>query len=148
MTAGRATGAAGGVGGVAGAGGLSGGATGGTKGNEGALGRRKLSRCLIIATNSGSRELECVFLSPTPKSGSISMMTRDGTSSSRASSLIRIPTVIIVTALSGLSSRLLLFHSDGVRFSVLYRSRFALRLNGFRLDFHGSFRRGFHGSLH
>ena len=44
----------------------------------------------IWSATSSSRELECVFLSATPSSGSRSRMTLGLTSSSRASSLMRI----------------------------------------------------------
>ena len=48
----------------------------------------------IANATSSSRELECVFLSPTPNSGSMSRITFGLTSSSRASSLIRILLIV------------------------------------------------------
>ncbi len=47
-------------------------------------------RCLMAIATSSSMELECVFFSSTPSSGSMSRMMLGFTSSSRASSLIRI----------------------------------------------------------
>ena len=48
------------------------------------------TRCRICSATSSSSELECVFLSVTPSSGSRSRMMFGLTSSSRASSLMRI----------------------------------------------------------
>ena len=72
----------------------------GMNGNEGAPdgllpGRR---RARTRSATSVSTELEWVFFSSTPNSGSNSMTAREGTSNSRASSLMRIP-VIATTAL-------------------------------------------------
>lgn len=50
----------------------------------------RVRRCRKIIATSSSTELECVFFSCTPSSGSMSMMTPGLTSSSLANSLIRI----------------------------------------------------------
>ncbi len=62
---------------------------------EPALPRSPASRVRIPTTTSSSSELECVFLSATPRSGSNSRIRLGFTSSSLASSLMRI--LLIVT---------------------------------------------------
>ena len=61
-----------------------------TSGRSGVGALEPLRRCRNAIATSSSIELECVFFSLTPNSGNKSMITPGFTSSSRASSLIRI----------------------------------------------------------
>ena len=67
----------------------------GMKGNEGAEDERAppTKRARTRSATSGSMELEWVFFSSTPNSGSSSITAREGTSNSRASSFMRIPVI-------------------------------------------------------
>lgn len=75
---------------VTGAADVSLGPAGSFSGKVGAPSSPRVMRWRSFSATSSSSELECVFFSATPSSGSMSRMTLGLTSSSRASSLIRI----------------------------------------------------------